>query len=71
VSEAAVREATLLHGYSGTRGLDDTRIEERSCACGGVVRADPAAPARGVAQHNSTGRHRAWRANREELEGHG
>lgn len=61
-----MREAALLHGYSRTRGADDTRVEERPCACGGVVRADPAAPARGVVQHNSTGRHKAWRSNRED-----
>jgi hypothetical protein len=60
-----VREAALLQGYSRTQGADDTRVESRPCACGGVVRADPAAPGRGVAQHNASPRHKAWRANRD------
>jgi len=60
-------ETALFHGYSRVRD----RTEMRPCVCGGQVHADPAAPAKGVAQHNSTSRHRAWRANREELEGDG
>lgn len=60
-------EAALFAGYSRTVGADDTRLQTLPCACGGRVTADPAAPAKGVAQHNSTGRHKAWRAAREEL----
>lgn len=35
------------------------------CICGGIVMADPNAPAYGVQAHNFTSRHRAWRAARE------
>lgn len=54
-------EAELMHGYRGARQL----LEERPCVCGGTVRANPAAPWRGVQAHNFTGRHKAWRSNRE------
>ena len=58
-------EAALFQGYSRSQELDVSRIEARPCVCGGLVRADPAAPAKGVAQHNASPRHRAWRGNRE------
>ncbi|MBV9484597.1 MAG: hypothetical protein JO246_00915 [Frankiaceae bacterium] len=54
-------EQALFHGYSRTTGADDRRVETRGCACGGRVIADPAAPAKGVSLHNTTGRHKAWR----------
>lgn len=38
------------------------RLETRPCACGGTVTADPNAPAKGVAAHQFTGRHKAWRS---------
>lgn len=41
-------------------------IESRPCVCGGMVQASPLTPARGVQAHNFTGRHKAWRANRED-----
>lgn len=51
-------EADLFHGYSRvTSGLVTL-----PCACGGNVTADPDAPARGVAAHQFTGRHKAWRS---------
>lgn len=37
-------------------------LEERPCACGGTVTADPARPAPGVAAHQFTSRHKAWRS---------
>lgn len=40
-----------------------TRTER--CVCGGLVIANPETPAYGVQAHNYTGRHRAWRANRD------
>lgn len=54
--DSSTPEVTLVRGYANT-----PRIEERPCACGGTVRADPMAPANGVAAHQFTGRHRAWR----------
>jgi hypothetical protein len=58
-------EAALFHGYSRAAETDGVGVEERPCICGGVVHADPAAPARGVQAHNFTARHKAWRSNRE------
>ncbi len=55
----ATSEDALFLGYN-TKAL-----ETRPCACGGDVTADPLAPARGVAAHQFTGRHRAWRENQE------
>jgi hypothetical protein len=43
-------------------------LQRRQCACGGFVIADPISPAKGVAAHQFTSRHRAWRANREAAE---
>ena len=57
-------EAALIHGYAGT----SSHLETKRCACGGTVTADPQRPAQGVAAHNFSPRHRAWRANREEHE---
>lgn len=54
-------EQALFHAY---RRVDDG-VETRPCACGGMVHAEPDAPARGVQAHNFTGRHKAWRAARE------
>lgn len=44
----------------------DRTTETRPCVCGGPVTANPDAPAYGVQAHNFTGRHKAWRANRED-----
>lgn len=52
-------EQALFHGYS--RVNTDPTVETRPCACGGKVIADPETPARGVALHNTTGRHKVWR----------
>lgn len=60
-------EAALIHGYAGAT----THLETKPCACGGSVTADPQRPAQGVAAHNFSPRHRAWRANQEEIEGDG
>lgn len=57
-------EAALFHGYRATEPVDNG-VETRPCVCGGVVHADPFAPARGVQAHNFTGRHKAWRSARE------
>jgi len=60
---SAVRsEDALFHGYSR---MGQPRIEARPCVCGGYVHADPVRPARGVAAHQYTGRHLAWRAAQE------
>jgi hypothetical protein len=59
-------ESALFTGYARI-GQADPRVETRPCVCGGFVTADPDAPAKGVAQHNSTGRHIAWQANQEGL----
>jgi hypothetical protein len=50
-------EDALFHGYSRMAGA----IQARPCSCGGIVHADPAAPGRGVAQHNASPRHKGWR----------
>jgi hypothetical protein len=55
---ATNREAVLFHAYRHI-------LETVDCACGGTVTADPEAPAKGVQAHNYTGRHKAWRSNRE------
>lgn len=54
-------ESALFTGYAGV-GDADPVVEQRPCVCGGLVTANPDAPAKAVAQHNSTGRHLAWRA---------
>lgn len=54
-------EPELLHGYSG---LAESRLQTLPCACGGYVTADPERPAPGVAAHQFTGRHKAWRSAR-------
>lgn len=56
-------ESSLFAGYRGVRETDDVGVETRPCACGGSVKADPGDPAKGVAAHRFTSRHRAWRAN--------
>jgi hypothetical protein len=53
-----------LHTYRARPPIGT--VEDRPCACGGIVTANPEAPAYGVQAHNYTGRHKAWRANREE-----
>lgn len=55
----AITEAALFSAYS------TSMLEQRRCVCGGVVTADPARPAPGVAAHQFSGRHKAWRANHE------
>lgn len=42
--------------------------EDRPCACGGTVTADPAAPFAGVSAHNAGPDHRAWRRRRRNVE---
>lgn len=51
-------EATLFHAYRGV----GNGIETRPCVCGGYVHADPNTAGRGVAAHNHTSRHKAWRS---------
>lgn len=51
-----VSEEALFRGYSG-----GSVLVTLPCVCGGDVTADPYAPARGVAAHQFTGRHKAWR----------
>lgn len=55
-------EHALFHGY---RTMQPEAIESRPCVCGGIVQADPTAPGRGVAAHNHSPRHKAWRLWRE------
>lgn len=57
----AFTEDVLLHGYLGT----SASLATVPCSCGGEVTADPSRPAYGVAAHQYTSRHRAWRAARE------
>lgn len=57
----ATSEDALFRGYSGAESV----LVTLPCACGGDVTADPYAPARGVAAHQYTGRHKAWRSVRE------
>jgi hypothetical protein len=52
-------EAALFYGYSAAAPI--TSIQERPCACGGRVKANPMFPGAGVALHQTTGRHKAWR----------
>ena len=40
--------------------FQNTAIEGRACACGGMVWANPADPRPGVMAHNATECHRAW-----------
>lgn len=54
-------ETTLFHAYR--RSGDG--VQTQRCVCGGYVHADPAAPGKGVAAHNHTARHKAWRNWRE------
>lgn len=54
----SVSEEALFKGYSGAESV----LVTLPCACGGDVTADPNAPARGVAAHQFTGRHKAWRS---------
>lgn len=56
----ALPETALFAGYQATP------LERRPCVCGGTVTADPLAPARGVAAHQFTSRHRGWRLTREQ-----
>lgn len=51
--------ATVLARLPLPGEVRHTRIER--CACGGMVRADHREPANGVASHNRTKVHRAWR----------
>lgn len=62
----ASSEDLLMRGYRNTDPAGG--LETRPCACGGIVTADPDAPGRGVAAHQFTGRHKAWRANQEDAE---
>lgn len=57
----ATSEERLFDAYRGAR----PPIESLPCSCGGLVHANPFSPATGVQAHNFTGRHKAWRANRE------
>lgn len=57
----ASSEAVLVAGYGGLIGS----LVAKPCVCGGDVTADPLRPAPGVAAHNHTGRHKAWRQNHE------
>ena len=54
-------ESALFAGYRSAADQDPRTVMVR-CACGGYVTAEPDAPAKGVALHNTTGRHAAWRA---------
>lgn len=60
----ASSELDLFHAYRARDG----GIQEGPCVCGGTVQADPDAPGRGVAAHNHTSRHKAWRLWREDCE---
>lgn len=53
----ASSEDRLFAGYSRA----ESALVTLPCACGGDVTADPDAPSRGVAAHQFTGRHKAWR----------
>lgn len=57
-SAAPSSEDALFNGYSGSESV----LVTLPCACGGDVTADPYAPSRGVAAHQFTGRHKAWRS---------
>lgn len=58
VDAPATSEDALFHGYAGAV----SHLETRPCVCGGTVTADPFRPAPGVAAHQFTSRHKAWRA---------
>lgn len=57
----ATSEEALFRGYRGSAETDGIGIEHRPCVCGGTVTADPRRPAPGVAAHQFTSRHKAWR----------
>ena len=51
-------EAELILAYASTAA---SRLETRPCVCGGAVTADRERPSLGVAAHQFTSRHIAWR----------
>jgi hypothetical protein len=48
-------------GWGHPSTLETSRMRVRPCVCGRSVRADRWMPADGVAHHNRTREHRAWR----------
>lgn len=64
-ASGAGSEAALFHGYSRAAETDGEGLESRPCVCGGMVQADSRRPGPGVAAHNYTSRHKAWRASHE------
>jgi hypothetical protein len=50
------------------RVILEKRTAVKPCVCGGRLRADLREPAWGVARHNATKRHQAWRLRKEALE---
>lgn len=57
-------EDALFHGYRRAGETDGANLDRRTCVCGGIVTADLDRPGPGVAAHNFSARHRAWRLNR-------